>query len=94
MCSELCPGSVVFAADLLRKDEHACRLGAGHDGLELRWYWLRLLSLLHLCILHSALCIVVAMLQVRVEDHSVMFFSSLRCHSDVTGQRRCFVCIS
>ena len=94
MCSELRPGSVVVAAGLLRKDGHACRLGAGHDGLELRWYWLRLLSLLHLCILHSVLCIVVAMLQVRDEDHSVMLFSSLHCRSGVTGQRRWFACIS
>ena len=52
MCSELRPGSVVFAADLLRKDEHACRLGAGHDGLDLCWYRLRMLSLLHLCIMY------------------------------------------
>ena len=92
MGSELCPGSVVVAADLQRKDEHACRLRAGHDGV--RFTLVLIKTAFSAASLHSAFCIGVAMLQVRDEDHSAMFFSSLRCRSDVTGQRRCFVCIS
>ena len=92
MCSELCPGSVVVAAGLLRKDEHACRLRAGHDGVRLALVSIR--NAFSAASLHLAFCVGVAMLQVRDEDHSVMLFSSLHCRSGVTGQRRCFACIS
>ena len=52
VCSELCPGSVVFAADLLRRDEHACRLGAGHDGVRLALVSIRNAFSAAFCILY------------------------------------------
>ena len=67
MCSELCPGSVVVAADLQRKDEHACRLRAGHDGV--RFTLVLIKTAFSAASLHSAFCIGVAMLQVRDDDH-------------------------
>ena len=92
MCSERRPGSVVFTAGMRRKDEHACRLRAGHDGVRVTLVLVK--TAFSAASLHFAFCVGVVMLQVRDEDHSVMLFSSLHCRSGVTGQRRCFACIS